>query len=131
VPSAIEGTAAKVVGSLVSTPYFQCTNNWFHGVCVAWKHDEPLTSAAAVDEFVHRQQWMDPPETGGSLGYLVEEALYQVPIALVVMMEPSLQCHGTPKAWGSPCKKREGFSVWKGKSPRIAEKGDGCTIRVT
>jgi hypothetical protein len=44
------------------------------------------------------------------------------------MMEPSLQRRGTPKAWGSPCKKREGFSSWKGRSPRIAEWGGGCTL---
>jgi hypothetical protein len=39
------------------------------------------------------------------------------------MMETSLQRRGTLKAWGSLCKKREGFSTWKGKSQRIAEWG--------
>jgi hypothetical protein len=58
----VDGTAAEVVGSLVSTPYFRCTFNRFHGVCMAWKRDEPSTSAAAVDD---RHQWM---ETEGSLG---------------------------------------------------------------
>jgi hypothetical protein len=48
----VDSTAAEVVGSLVSTPYFRCTYNRFHGVCMAWKRDEPSTSAAAVDEFV-------------------------------------------------------------------------------
>jgi hypothetical protein len=76
----VDGTAAKVVGSLVSTRYFRCTYNRFHGVCMAWKRDEPLTSA--VDEFVHRHQWMDRPETEGSLGYWVEEGVYRVPITL-------------------------------------------------
>jgi hypothetical protein len=41
-----------------------------------------MTSAAAVDEFVDRHQWMDRSETEGSLGYLLEEGVYQVPIAL-------------------------------------------------
>jgi hypothetical protein len=50
---------------------------------MAWKRDEPSTSsAAAVDEFVDRHQWMDRVETEGSLGYLVEEGVYRVPIAL-------------------------------------------------
>jgi hypothetical protein len=47
-----DGTAAEVVGSLVSMPYFRFTYNRFHSVCMAWKRDERLTSAAAVDEFV-------------------------------------------------------------------------------
>jgi hypothetical protein len=64
----VDGTAAEVIGFLVSTPYFRCTYNRFHSVCMAWKRDEPSTSAAAVDEFVHRHQWMDHPETEGSLG---------------------------------------------------------------
>ena len=78
----VDGTAAEVVGSLVSTPYFRCTYNRFHGVCMAWKRDEPSTSAAAVDEFGQRQLLMDGPETEGSLGYLLEEGVYRVPIAL-------------------------------------------------
>jgi hypothetical protein len=49
---------------------------------MAWKRDEPSTSATAVDEFVDRHQWMDRFETEGNLGYLVEEGVYQVPIAL-------------------------------------------------
>jgi hypothetical protein len=78
----VDGTAAEVVDCLVSTPYFRCTYNRFHGVCMAWKRDEPSTSATAVDEFVDRHQWMDRFETEGNLGYLVEEGVYQVPIAL-------------------------------------------------
>jgi hypothetical protein len=49
---------------------------------MAWKRDEPSTLAAAVDEFVHRHQWMDRVETEGSLGYWVEEGVYRMPIAL-------------------------------------------------
>jgi hypothetical protein len=48
---------------------------------MAWKRDEPSTSAA-VDEFVDRHQWMDCFETEGSLGYLVKEGVNRVPIAL-------------------------------------------------
>jgi hypothetical protein len=48
---------------------------------MAWKRDEPSTLAAAVDEFVDRHQWMDRPETEGSLGYLLDEGVYRVPIA--------------------------------------------------
>jgi hypothetical protein len=48
---------------------------------MAWKRDEPSTSAAAVDKFVDRHQWMDRVETEGSLGYLLEEGVYRVPIA--------------------------------------------------
>jgi hypothetical protein len=44
--------------------------------------DEPSTSAAAVDEFVDRHQWMNRSETEGSLGYLLEEGVYRVSIAL-------------------------------------------------
>jgi hypothetical protein len=78
----VDGTAAEVVGSLVSTPYFRCTYNRFHGVCTEWKRDEPSTSAAVVDEFVDRHQWMDRHGGQESLGYLVEEGVYRVPIAL-------------------------------------------------
>jgi hypothetical protein len=78
----VDGTAAEVVGSLVYTPYFRCTYNRVHGVCMAWKRDEPSISADAVDEFVDRHQWMDRSETEGSLGYLLEEGVYRVPIAL-------------------------------------------------
>jgi hypothetical protein len=80
----VDGTAAEVVGSLVFMPYFRCTYNRFHGVCMAWKRDEPSTSAAAVEEFVHQHQWMDRPETEGSLGYLYEEGVYRGPIASAV-----------------------------------------------
>jgi hypothetical protein len=80
----IESTAAEVVGSLVSTPYFRCTYNRFHGVCSALKPDEPSTSATAIDEFVDRQQWMDCLETEGSLGYLLEEGVYRVSIKLAL-----------------------------------------------
>jgi hypothetical protein len=62
----VDGTVAEVVGSLVSMPYFRCTYNQFHGVCMAWKRDEPSTSATVVDEFVNRHWWMDRPETAGS-----------------------------------------------------------------
>jgi hypothetical protein len=51
---------------------------------MAWKRDEPSTSAAAVDEFVDWHQWMDRSETEGSLGYLYEEGVYRVPIASAV-----------------------------------------------
>ena len=80
----VDGTAAEVVGSLVSTPYFRCTYNRFHGVCMAWKRNEPSTLAAAVDEFVDRHQWIDRLKTEGCLGYLLEEGVYRVPIELAV-----------------------------------------------
>jgi hypothetical protein len=80
----VDSTVAEVVDSLVSTPYFRCTYNQFHGVCMAWKLDEPSTSAAAVDEFADRHQWMDRHGTEGSLGCLVEEGVYRVPITLAV-----------------------------------------------
>jgi hypothetical protein len=51
---------------------------------MAWKCDEPFILAAAVNEFVNRHQWMDRPETEGSLGYLYEEGVYRVPIELAV-----------------------------------------------
>jgi hypothetical protein len=47
------------------------------------------------------------------------------------MMEPSQKRRGTPKAWGSPCKKREGFSTWKGRSRRLSEWGGGSTHKAT
>jgi hypothetical protein len=49
------------------------------------------------------------------------------------MMEPSLQRQrrGTPKAWDSSFKKREGFSCWKGKSPRIAEWGGWVYVGIS
>ena len=78
----VDSTAAEVVGSLVSTPYFRCTYNRFSRCLYGVERDEPSTSAAAVDEFVDRHQWMDRPETEGSLGYLLKEGVYQVPIAL-------------------------------------------------
>jgi hypothetical protein len=49
---------------------------------VAGKRDDPSTWAAAVDEFVDWHQWMDLSETEGSLGYLLEESVYRVPITL-------------------------------------------------
>jgi hypothetical protein len=78
----VEGTAAEVVGSLVSTRYFRCTYNRFHGVCMAWKRDEPSTAAAPPSTNSSIDQWIDRPETEGSLGYWVEEGVYRVPIAL-------------------------------------------------
>jgi hypothetical protein len=49
---------------------------------MAWKRNEPSTLAAADDEFVDWHQWIDRLETEGSLGYLLEEGVYRVPIAL-------------------------------------------------
>jgi hypothetical protein len=63
---------------------------------------------------------------------LYEEGVYRVPIASDrigrEMIEPSQKRRGTPKAWGSPCKKTEGISTWKGRSQRIAEWGGGSTL---
>jgi hypothetical protein len=39
----VDSTAAEVIGSLVSVRYFRCTYNRFHGVCMAWKRNEPST----------------------------------------------------------------------------------------
>jgi hypothetical protein len=65
-------------------------------------------------------------------GYFSKRACIKCPDRIGhKMMEPSLQRRSTLKAWGSPCKKREDISTWKGKSQRIAELGGGCTLGVT
>jgi hypothetical protein len=50
--------------------------------------------------------------------YLVKEGVYRMPKDDVAITT------------ASPCKKREGFSTWKGKSQRIAEKGGRVYVYV-
>jgi hypothetical protein len=55
--------------------------------------------------------------------YLVKESVYLMPKDDVAITT------------ASPCKKREGFSTWEGKSQGIAEKGGrvyvGISIKIT
>jgi hypothetical protein len=114
--------AAEVVGSLVSTPYFRCTYNRFTwcllgGVETRWTID-----------IGHHNRWIRPstPVDGSSWDWRelwVFGGRGRVSNANHIrrkMMEPSLQRHGTPKAWGSPCKKREGFSNSHGRGSHRA-----------
>ena len=67
----------------VSTPYKHRETGC---ICASkiWRGNQGTNDLGrcTVDEFVHRHQWMDRPETEGSLGYLLEEGVYRVPIAL-------------------------------------------------